>query len=169
MATKKAARSPRASNGNGNGGARTEREQRPLECKLSAAEFNDRSDKMAAAELLIEQLKEQRKGVNGKIAAAATERARLAHIIESQIEVRAVECEWRDDLRQNLKRLVRLDTNAEVDSRPLTADDLQQDLSLALPPVDSIEAQPAAAAPAKRGRGRPRKNAAPALEMHAHG
>lgn len=166
MASKKAARSPRASNGNGNGGGtRPEREQRPLECKLSDAEFKDRSDKMAAAELLIEQLKEQRKGVNGKIASAATERARLAHIIDTGIEVRAVECEWRDDLKQNLKRLIRLDKGTEVDARPLTADDLQQDL--ALPPVDSVDAQPTAAAPQKRPRGRPRKSAAP-LEMHAH-
>lgn len=160
MASRK--RATRASNGGG-GSSSTEREQRTLECQLTDAEFKDRSDKMAAEELKIERLKEERKGVNGKIAAAADERGRLAHIIDTRIETRPVECEWRKDFKQNVKRLIRLDKNTEVDTRPMDADDLQTDLGLSLPPVDS-DAAPAA--PAKRGRGRPKKSAAPV--MHAH-
>lgn len=163
MATRKrASRASSNGNGNGNGSKSVEREQRPLECKLTEAEFKDRSDKMAAAELLIEQLKEHRKGINGKMAAAATERGRLAHIIDTGIEQRAVECEWRDDFKQNVKRLIRTDTGAEVDTRPMTADDRQTGLDL--PPIDEPIAD--AAAPLKK-RNRARK-AAPALELHAH-
>ena len=162
MATRKRATRASSNNGNGSDNGQREREQRPLECKLTEAEFKDRSDKMAAAELLIEQLKEQRKGVNGKIAAAATERGRLAHIIDTGLEQRAVECEWRDDYAKNVKRLVRLDTGVEVDTRPITADDRQTGLDL--PPIDEPIAD--AAAPLKK-RNRPRKTP-PTLELHAH-
>jgi hypothetical protein len=154
-----------------------EREQRELECTLSDAEFNARSDSMADCELTIERLKEQRKGLNGEIAAAATERARLAHVIERRIETRMVECAWMDDFPKNVKRLIRQDTGAEVDTRPMTGSDRQ--VGLALPPVDEEaatlpparrDAEVVQLEPAKRKRGRPRKAPEPSgtNTIHAH-
>lgn len=166
MATRK------RSNGHAPRNAAREVEQRELICKLTDPEFQDRSDKMAAAELAIEKLKEQRKGINGQIADAAAERARLAHIIDHREEARMVACEWQDDFQRNVKRLVRPDTGAEVDTRPMTAADRQ--VGLDLPPVDedAVTVPPAAdsapTVPAKRPRGRPRKTPAPVVELHAH-
>ena len=167
MATKK------RSNGNGNGHGKPsgEREQRELECVLTEGEFTLRSDAMADCELEIEKLKEQRKGLNGAIAAAAAERQRLAHVIETRRETRMVDCAWNEDFRQNVKRLIRQDTGAEVDTKPMTAADRQGTLALlpSLPPVDAEPAAPqptAAAAPKKRGR--PRKDASPSSTTHAH-
>lgn len=178
-----ATRKRRASgNGHANGSAPTaapsgngytltkEREQRELDCVLTDAEFKARSDAMADAELAIEKLKETRKGVNGQIADAASERARLAHVIERKIEARMVECAWHDDYKQNVKRLIRQDTGAEVDTRPMTGADRQ--VALELPPVDGDGgADVIQLTPAKRKRGRPRKVPLPAATestTHAH-
>ena len=184
MATRK--RAPRAqttaptSNGNHRKAAHStpiEREQRELECQLTAAEFEDRSTKMSEAELLIEQLKDKRRGLNGQIADASAERGRLAHIIDTRREMRAVDCAWVDDYAHNVKRLIRQDTGAEVDTRPMTAADLQGTLSLgdALPPVDDADAADTDAADVvvpltgPRKRGRKRKSAtATESTIHAH-
>jgi hypothetical protein len=170
---------------NGHAAAASEREQRELECTLADTELQARADTMADCELLIEKLKEQRKGLNGQIADNAAERARLAHVIERRIEARMVECAWIDDFPKNVKRLIRQDTGAEVDTRPMGTADRQ--IGLVLPPVDEEAATlpPTAAKPAARSngkataapgaavpkkRGRPRKNAAApeASVVHAH-
>lgn len=113
-----------------------EREQRELMCKLTEGEIIARGDEMAKAELEIDRLKETRRGVNGQIADLSTRRNKLATIIEEGEEARAVDCTWIEDFAKNVVRLVRQDTGAEVDTRPMTADDRQE--SLGLEAVDDV-------------------------------
>jgi hypothetical protein len=109
--------------GKENGKSRLQQEERRLEVKLTEAELLRRGDDMAAAECEIEKLKEERKALNVSIQNAAGTRADLAHTIERGTEEQAVQCEWRPDYPKNVFRLVRLDTNAEVDTRAMTADE----------------------------------------------
>jgi predicted nuclease with TOPRIM domain len=109
---------------------RTEREQRQLICKLTESEVKKRGEEMAACELEIDDLKEQRRGLNGKIADLATQRNKLAQVIDDAAESRMVDCVWIEDIKQNCADLIRQDTGEKVDTRPLTADDLQEALDL---------------------------------------
>jgi vacuolar-type H+-ATPase subunit D/Vma8 len=153
--------------GTSNGNGAREREDRRLEVKLTQAELLERGDKMAAAEVEIETLKEQRKALNVSIQNAAGQRAELAHVIERGTEEQQVTCEWQPDYQKNVKRLVRLDTKALVDTKAMTAADrevpLFDDGDSATPPPRSPKARaprakkaaaPTTAAPrpaAKRG------------------
>ena len=107
-----------------------EREQRQLLCKLTEPEMLARGDEMAECENTIAVLKDKRRGLNGKIADLAERRGKLAKVIDSGSEERAVDCVWIDDIKQNCKDLVRQDTGEKVDTRPLTAADLQTGLDL---------------------------------------
>jgi FtsZ-binding cell division protein ZapB len=106
-----------------NGSTRYQKEERRLEVKLTEVELIKRGDQMADAELEIESLKEKRKALNVAIQNAAGLRAELAHAIERGTEEQPVQCEWRPDYPKNVFRLIRLDTNEEVDTRAMTAED----------------------------------------------
>jgi hypothetical protein len=114
-------------NGNGNGAsARAAREQRELTCKLTQDELLARGDEMANCELSIDKLKAERRGLNGQIADLSEQRGKLAKAIEDEEELRMVDCEWAEDLKQNCRVLKRLDTKQVVDTQPLTAADRQE-------------------------------------------
>lgn len=126
-------------------------EQRELMCKLTEPELLTRGEDMAAAELQIAALKEQRRGLNGKIAAQRTTRAKLAAAIEEGEESRMVDCEWADDFEHNVFRCKRKDTGVEIATRTMTVDDRQMALEIdevtgevtpAEPANDNAEAGP---------------------------
>jgi hypothetical protein len=104
--------------------------ERNLPCKLTEAELLARGDAMAAAELKIDTLKAERRGVNAQIREQTDERNKLAHTIESELEHRPVICKWIADFTHNVFRLVRQDTGDEIETRPMTAADRQGALPL---------------------------------------
>ncbi len=106
------------------------REQRELMCKLTEAELLQRGETMAEAELEIAKLKEERKGINGTIADLSATRNKLAKVIEDGEELRAVDCTWIEDIKQNVHNLIRQDTGELVTSRAMTAADHQLGLGL---------------------------------------
>lgn len=117
---------------------RQDREQRQLLCKLTEDELRKRGDEMAMCELTIDDLKERRRGINGEIADHAAKRNKLAQIIDEGMEQRAVDCTWIEDLKQNCADLIRQDTGEKVDTRPLTADDLQTGFELEETPEGEV-------------------------------
>lgn len=105
-----------------------EREQRELVRQLTEAELLARGEEMAKAELEQDKLKAERRGINGQIADLRASCAKLAEMIEAGEESRMVDCAWIEDLPQNRFKLVAQDTGEEIDSRALTAAELQGDL-----------------------------------------
>jgi hypothetical protein len=105
--------------------------ERKLPCKLTEDELLARGDAMAQAELEIEELRARRKALNTEIRDQVDLRARLAHVIEAGVEDRAVVCKWIDNFAANQSLLIRQDTGAEVESRTLTASELQTEFDLA--------------------------------------
>jgi ribosomal protein L9 len=112
---------------------------RELACKLTEQELLERGDRMAEAELKIEAHKAERKHVNAQIAQQVEQRALLAHVIESGVELRSVTCKWIADRATNQWRLVRQDSGAEVEARPMTAGDHQAELDLRNDPSENGE------------------------------
>jgi hypothetical protein len=112
-----------------------EHEQRELDCTLTEPEALVRGDEMAAAEVEIEGLESQRKGLNGQIADLRERRRVLAHVIESGTEKRMVQCTWTADYGTGMTTCVRDDTGEVLAQRPLTAGDRQTNLLPVPPPV----------------------------------
>jgi hypothetical protein len=106
--------------------------ERMCPVKLTDEEVLERGARMALEELQIDELKLERKALNAKIAEHVAERSKLAHLIESGVESRPVPCHWEVNSKAELVILLRNDTGAELESRPLTAADRQ----LALPEVE---------------------------------
>ncbi len=106
-------------------------ETRTLECLLTEPERIQRGEAMSAAELEIEQLGMQRKGLNGQIAALREQRNKLAHVLDTQRETRPVQCHWEADYSAGVTTCVREDTGEVIEQRPLTPDETQVDLSFA--------------------------------------
>jgi len=125
-------------------------EQRTLECILSEPEKLVRADAMSDAELEIERLQMQRKGLNGEIAALREQRNKLAHTIDTGRETRAVACRWEPDYQHSVTRCVRLDTGEMIEERVLTAEEMQVDIFNG----EDVPAPAAPAAPAPRRRTR---------------
>ena len=128
-----------ASTTNGSNGAR-KFEERELPVKLTEKELLARGDSMAECELAIETLKIERLQLNKRIKAQIDERGKLGHIIDREAEDRLIKCEWQPDYAKNVFRLVRLDTNEEVDTRAMTATDRQGVLSLDDDHLDDFDA-----------------------------
>jgi septal ring factor EnvC (AmiA/AmiB activator) len=102
-----------------------ERETRELSCALTDAELLKYADEMAACELAIEALKDERKHVNERIAAQVERRAELAHAIDAKADKRDVICKWIEDFAHKCWNLIRQDTGEQVDQETMTAEDLQ--------------------------------------------
>lgn len=114
-------------------------EERELPVKLNEKELLARGDAMAECELAIETLKIERLQLNKRIKAQIDERGKLGHIIDREAEDRTVKCEWRPDYPKNVFRLVRLDTQEEVDTRAMTGSDRQGSLSVDDDSLDDID------------------------------
>lgn len=114
---------------------------RQLPCKLDDQELLDRGDDMANAELQIDKLKADRRATNKQILEQVDRRNKLAHTIESESEMRDVSCRWHPRESEKQWELVREDTGVVVETRAMTAADLQGNL---LAPVDGGDAYPVA-------------------------
>lgn len=126
-------------------------ETRTLECLLSDPEKVQRGEAMSAAELEIEQLQMQRKGLNGQIAALREQRNKLAHVLDTQRETRPVQCHWEADYAAGTTHCIREDTGEVIEQRPLTADETQVDLTFD-GDEEPAPAPPPAPAPRRGGR-----------------
>jgi len=135
-------------------------EERELPVKLNEKELLLRGDEMAECELNIEALKIERLQLNKKIKAQIDQRGKLGHTIDRGAEDRPVRCEWRPDFAKNVFRLVRLDTQEEVDTRAMTGTDRQGNLA-AVSDVDEPDGDdtPPPRRPRKKAAGRGAKPA----------
>ena len=104
--------------------------KRALPCRLTDTEVLKKGEALAAARLLIEELKEQRKVINDRISAQQDEVLELAQLIDARTEERDVLCKWQDDFTHKVRKLIRQDTGEEVDTQVMTAEDLQDELDL---------------------------------------
>lgn len=138
-------------NGSSSIGSKGAAVERQLPCKLTDVELLERGESMAEAELQIDALKADRRAVNKQINEQVDLRNKLAHAIESGEEMRVVSCRWNADESQKLWRLVRSDTDEEIEQRPMNAADLQGSLSF---PSDDVPDAPAAAAKPKTALGK---------------
>lgn len=151
-----------------------EREQRELACALTNDQVRERGEQQAAAELEIERLKSQRKGLTGAINDLAEKRNALAHVVDTRVEQRVVDCVWVADYASGLSSLVRQDNGEVVEQRPIASSERQVTLS-GLDPVNDADGpddgdddeldppEPVAAAPAPAPRPR-RGNRKPPVE-----
>ena len=96
----------------------------------------------------LEQHKMRARLVNARIDDLADERTKLARAIDSKQEPRTIECEWVESTEQNAWLLMRLDTQVQIDVRPITVSERQ--LGLALGEVEEVDAEP------KRKAGKPK-------------
>lgn len=103
-------------------------QHRDLPCELTDAEKAELSDDMAKTEIGIEKLKAQVKDLNTDKRGLEGHLNTLAHAVEDGVQDRSVECHWEEDLRQNVKRLIRQDTKKMVEEVALTLEDRTADL-----------------------------------------
>lgn len=135
--------------------AATETMKRLCSVKLSEGERVKRGDEMADAEVKIEALKAERSDLARQVKSLEKRRNELGHALENGTEERELLCVWEPDYPKNVFRLKRPDTGEEIDTRPMSAQDLNVDL---FPTSDTV-LPPPPRVPGKRGR--PRKNAEP--------
>jgi hypothetical protein len=113
-------------------------------CPLTKPELRERGARMARVELEVldleaelEQHKMRARLVNAKIDDLADERTKLARAIDSKQEPRIIECEWVESVEQNAWLLMRLDTQVQIDVKPITVSERQLGLALEQPvPID---------------------------------
>ena len=103
---------------------------RDLPVQLTEEDLAQKAKELADAELKVDALKEEAKGLNSQKRAAEGHRLELAHIVESGHEERQVPCRWIEHIEENCKRLVRQDTGGVVHEEALTAEDHQGALNL---------------------------------------
>lgn len=103
---------------------------RDLPVQLTEEDLAQKAKELADAELKVDGLKEEARGLNKDKRAAEGHRLELARIVESGEEERQVACRWIEYIEENCKRLVRQDNGNVVDEEALTADDHQQGLNL---------------------------------------
>jgi len=134
-----------------------EREQRELACTLTDTQVRERGEQQSAAELEIERLKSQRKGLTGAISDLAEKRNALAHVIDTRVEQRMVDCTWIADYAAGLSSCVRQDTGEVIEQRPITNGERQTGLPLDDQPSDGPDEAPAPVTQPARRRGANRK------------
>lgn len=128
--------------------------KRQCAVKLTPAELVARGDEMADCEIQIEILESERSELARQVKTHKKRRNELGHAVDKGTEDRELTCAWEADYPHSIWRLKRPDTGEEVDTRPMTADDLQAsmfpsaDEPLPAPPRLSTKRKRAAAAPA---------------------
>lgn len=111
--------------------------ERTLPVQLTQAELIERGQRMALAELKIETLKSERKMLNARITEQVELRAALGHTIDLGLEDRWVQCKWSADYQAKQWVLRRLDTAEQIETRTMTADDLQLTTDHAISAADA--------------------------------
>ena len=125
--------------------------KRLCEVQLSETERVNRGDEMADCEVKIESLKAERSELARQVKSLEKRRNELGHALDTGAEERELLCTWEPDYNKNVFRLRRPDNGAEVDTRPMSAHDLNVDLF----PAGDVKLPPPPRVPGKRGR--PRK------------
>jgi len=122
------------------------REKRELMCPLTKPERRQRGARMARVELEVqaldgelEQLKMRARLLKARMDDLADERAKLARAIDSKQESRLIDCEWVESSEQNAWLLLRLDTKALIDTKAMTARELQLEIATeAVAPAEPV-------------------------------
>jgi len=108
--------------------------RKELQCNLTDEELNVYRDELArltTEEIEIEAAKKEAVSEFGaKLQKCVAARRLLATKISTKKEYRQVDVEWRKHFEQNCATLIRLDTYEVVDTRPLSAEERQQELDL---------------------------------------
>jgi len=128
-----------------------EKERRLCSVKLSEAERVARGDEMADCEVKIEGLKAEQSELARQVKTHAKRRNELGHSLDTGTEQRELLCEWVPDYPKNVFRLTRPDTKEVVDTRPMSATDLNHELF----PTNGAVAAPPPPPRLPRKRGRP--------------
>jgi len=105
---------------------------RSLPCPLTDREFEDRAMELAKALEDIARLEAEKKEsatdfaeqIKGRTADARA----LRQVVKTREEFRDVKCHWVRDYKQKELRLMRVDTQKQVDSRTMTEAELQEEL-----------------------------------------
>jgi hypothetical protein len=153
------------------------REKRELMCVLTVDDIRDRGAEMARCELdakeleaELESLKLRARSLKARIDDLGEDCIRLARAIDTGEEPRLIDCEWVEATEQHAWRLMRLDTQVEIDKQAMTPAELQLGLELAGEADatdggggDGDDAEPAEPAPKRK-----RKTAKPNGKRHKH-
>jgi hypothetical protein len=119
--------------------------RRELQCVLSPAEldiYRDELARLTTEEMEIEGAKKEAVSEFGaKLQKCVAARRLLATKISTKKEYRQVEVKWEKHFEQNCATLIRQDTLEVVDTRPLTAEERQQELDLQAPEPATDERQ----------------------------
>lgn len=135
-----------------------EKERRLCGVKLSEPERVARGDEMADCEVKIEQLKAEQSELARQVKTHARRRNELGHMLDTGIEQRELLCSWVPDYPHSVFNLTRPDNAEVIDTRPMSAQDLNVDL---FPPTNGGSVHDLHAAPPppprspKPKRGRP--------------
>lgn len=105
---------------------------RTLECKLHPIEVMQKSERLAEMEGEINRLEKEAASVakryRGRLEDLRIERANLSEAIMNKAEMRPVECREVADRYRSEVIMLRNDTNAEVQRRPMTYEEKQDSL-----------------------------------------
>lgn len=105
---------------------------RELPCELSSEEFEQRATLFAKLDEKLAALEVKKKAQNDlikeEIDEVEAERSKLRRIILARTEEREIKCQWQPDWASRSMLLRRLDTQQVVDTRTMTADEVQEQL-----------------------------------------
>jgi len=104
-------------------------EIRSLSCPLSDEDLKLRAHKLASAVKKYDEVESEKKAhaerFGSELKTIGEEINQLATVVKSRSEFRPVECVWKEDHKTSMMRLIRTDTNTEIDSRAMTASEKQ--------------------------------------------
>lgn len=118
---------------------KAEKEVRKLECKVSEDEINDRKNRLVNCDAAINETvtvkREEAAEHNKKLRELRGEQENLIMAVRRGVELRDVDCFWKQNDRLHKKELIRADTGGVVDETPQTLSDKQEDLFDGAPPA----------------------------------
>lgn len=120
--------------------------QRSVEVPIHPEVLNEKRIKLAELYQDAIDVKALKKGAdasfNAQLSSIDEDMQAIARILKTPFIYEAVDCEWRNIDGENASGLYRLDTGEQIDKRPLSQEDRQQELDAA----NQANAQPAEAA-----------------------
>lgn len=138
-------------------------ETRSLLCPLSDEDFRLRATNLAMARQRARAIEEEKKSAVAKYSAelkSVNETIdNLAQVVKTKSEARPVNVEWIEDHKTGTMRLERLDTNTEIDSRPMTMAERQSTLNFGKKNGAEEKKVDAAGKAKKNGNGKAAKKA----------
>lgn len=123
-----------------------EMETRSLLCPLSEEDFKLRAHNLAVARQKAREVEAAKKAAAARFATELKdlneEIDRLAGIVKAKAEHRPVLVEWIKEQKTGTMRLIRLDTETEIDSRPMTVAERQATLDFSKKAAAKEETKP---------------------------